>query len=111
MEINKKLSIPELLGIFSMLCGFILYFSALSIAVKSNTDDIQSLRANISELDNRYNSTELFKSKQESINLNQEKFNLRLEQTLAESVKTNQELYRAVTKLQLFLDSQPNNQK
>lgn len=107
MEINKKLSIPELVGLFSMLCGFILYFAALSIAVKTNTENIQTNKTSISELDNRYNSTELFKSNQLLINANQEKFNLRLEQTLSESAKTNQALQQAVTKLQVFLD---NNQ-
>lgn len=106
MEIEKKLSIPEIVGLVSVLCGFILYFASLAIAVKSNTENIQQNKTSITELGNRYNSNELFKSNQLLINTNQEKFNLRLEQTLSESAKTNQELQQAVTKLQVFLDNQ-----
>ncbi|MGL4579153.1 MAG: hypothetical protein ACRCVP_09705 [Shewanella xiamenensis] len=106
MEINKKLGIPEIIGMISALVGLVLWLGSLDIQTKTNTQDIQQSKVSISALESRYHSTEQFKTKQESINENQEKFNQRLEQTLAENSKTNQELYKAVLKLQVFLDNQ-----
>lgn len=99
MEINKKVTIPEIISLFGALVGLVLWLGALGIQTKNNTDSI-------SALETRYYSTEQFKTKQESINENQEKFNQRLEQTLSDNAKTNQELYKAVLKLQVFLDNQ-----
>lgn len=106
MEINKKVTIPEIIGLFSALVGLVLWLGSLDIQTKTNTQDIQLNKTSISALETRYYSTEQFKIKQESINENQEKFNQRLEQTLSENAKTNQELYKAVLKLQVFLDNQ-----
>ncbi|WP_338259663.1 hypothetical protein [Shewanella sp. M-Br] len=105
MEVSKKLTIPEIIGLFCGLCSVILFCGNMSLATTANTTAISENKTSIIELTNRYNSTEQFKSRQENINMNQDKLNSRLESVLYDVSKSNAELAQAVVKLEAFLSA------
>lgn len=105
VEVSKKLTIPEIFGMIAGMCAAILIVTTLMVKTSNNTDAIGENKVNLIDLTNRYNSTELFRSKQENINMNQDKFNSRLESVLYDVSKSNAELAQAVVKLEAFLSA------
>ena len=105
VEVSKKISIPEIVGLFGGLCSVIWFCGSMYLATNTNTTAISENKTSIIELTNRYNSTEQFKSRQENINMNQDKLNSRLESVLYDVSKSNAELAQAVVKLEAFLSA------